>query len=141
MSKQMYLIEGNNALKVNREFEQAPLHNPTPKVHAKNAPINFGYVFVMLVAITLMCGTLIMYVNMQADIINRVNNIASMEKELNTLRLANDETYTKIVSGVDLEKIKYIAITELGMTYAGEGQVITYSGNESDYCIQYSNIP
>lgn len=141
MSKQMYVIEGNNALKVNREFEQAPLHNPTPKVHAKNAPINFGYVFVMLVAITLMCGTLIMYVNMQADIINRVNNIASMEKELNTLRLANDETYTKIVSGVDLEKIKYIAITELGMTYAGEGQVITYSGNESDYCIQYSNIP
>lgn len=141
MSKQMYLIEGNNALKVNREFEQAPLHNPTPKVHAKNAPINFGYVFVMIVAIVLMCGTLIMYVNMQADIINRVNNIASMEKELNTLRLANDETYTKIVSGVDLEKIKYIAITELGMTYAGEGQVITYSGNESDYCIQYSNIP
>lgn len=141
MSEQRYLIEGNTVRKVNRDFETAPVHRESPKVHAKNAPINMGYVLVMLIAIVAMCATLILYVDMQADIINRVNNIASMEKELNTLKLANDETYTKIVSGVDLEKIKYIAITQLGMTYAKDGQVITYAGNESDYCIQYSDIP
>ena len=53
----------------------------------------------------------------------------------------NDETYTKIMSEVDLEEIKRIAIGELGMKYAKDGQVITYTGEGSDYVRQYSDIP
>ena len=50
-------------------------------------------------------------------------------------------TYTKIMSNVDLDEIKRIAIGELGMKYAKEGQVITYSGEGSDYVRQYGDIP
>ena len=57
------------------------------------------------------------------------------------MKLENDETYTKIMSSVDLEEIKRIAINELGMKYAKEGQVITYSGEGSDYVRQYDDIP
>ena len=45
------------------------------------------------------------------------------------------------MSSVDLEEIKRIAISELGMKYAKEGQVITYSGEGSDYVRQYDDIP
>lgn len=45
------------------------------------------------------------------------------------------------MSNVDLDEIKRIAIGELGMKYAKEGQVITYSGEGSDYVRQYGDIP
>ena len=141
--RENYYIDGNTVRKVavpQQEIEALETRTNPERIQAKNAPINLGYVVAMLVAAVLMCLALIWYVNIQSDLRNRVNNIASMEKELNNLKLANDETYTKILSDVDLEEIKYIAITELGMTYAKEGQVVTYSSNEDDYCIQYSDI-
>ena len=48
-----------------------------------------------------------------------------MESELNSLKLSNDEEYSRITSNINLEEVKRIAIGELGMTYAAEGQVIT----------------
>ena len=57
------------------------------------------------------------------------------------MKLANDETYTKIMSSVDLEEIKRIAVSELGMKYAKEGQVVQYTGEGNDYVRQYSDIP
>lgn len=111
------------------------------KQRVKTAPMNYGYLAVMIIAIIVVGSVLIGYVRLQSDITNRVNNIAKMESQLNELRLSNDETYTKIMSNVDLEEIKRIAINELGMKYAKEGQVITYSGEGSDYVQQYKEIP
>lgn len=107
----------------------------------KVAPMNLGYVSFMVAALLVVCIVLIGYINLQSDITNRITHISEMESELNDLKLANDETYTKIMSSVDLEEIKRIAINELGMRYAGEGQVITYSGEGSDYVRQYDEIP
>jgi hypothetical protein len=72
---------------------------------------------------------------------NHIDTISSLESELNDKRLANDETYNKIMSSVDLEEIKRIAVNELGMKYAKEGQVIEYTGEGNDYVRQYSDIP
>lgn len=103
--------------------------------------MNFGYIFFMMVAMLVVCVVLIGYVELQADITNRINQISKLERQLNDLRLENDEIYTKIMSEVDLEEIKKIAINELGMKYAKEGQVIIYSGEGSDYVRQYKAIP
>ena len=54
------------------------------------------------------------------------------------MKLANDEEYSRITSSIDLEEIKRIAIGELGMTYAKEGQIITYDSVENDYMRQVS---
>ena len=62
-----------------------------------------------------------------------------MESELNSLTLANDEEYSRITSNINLEEIKRIAIGELGMTYAAEGQVIPYESNSNDYMRQADN--
>lgn len=99
------------------------------------------YVAFIAVAIAVVGCVLIGYVNLQADITNRMNHISSLERELNSMRLANDEEYMRIMSDVNLEEIKRVAIQELGMKYANEGQVVTYSGEGSDYVRQYGSIP
>ncbi len=59
--------------------------------------------------------------------------VARRESELNQLKLANDEEYNRIISSINLEEVRRIAMGELGMVYAEEGQIITYEGNRSDY--------
>lgn len=105
------------------------------------APMNVGYIAVVACALAVTCVVLISYIGLQSAITGHINNISRLESELNDLKLSNDELYTKIMSGVDLEEIKRIAVNELGMKYAREGQVITYSGEGSDYVRQYSDIP
>ena len=46
---------------------------------------------------------------------------------------------SRITSNINLEEIKRIAIGELGMTYATEGQVIPYESNSNDYMRQADN--
>ncbi len=81
------------------------------------------------------------YLNLQSDITNSIKHIASLESTLNELRMSNDENYSRITNNVDLEEIKRVAIQELGMRYAEEGQIITYNGEGSDYVRQKGDIP
>ena len=140
-------IDGNTARKlqtvpVNRKRKQNDeIKRQQVKRRVKTAPMNFGYIFFMMIAMLVVCVVLIGYVELQADITNKINRISQLESQLNDLKLDNDETYTKIMSSVDLEEVKRIAINELGMKYAKEGQVITYSGEGSDYVRQYKEIP
>ena len=142
-TRQVY-IDGNTARKLQplpqqrtRTTHQGTRHNQ--KRRMKVSPMNLGYISFMIASVLVVCVVLMGYINLQSDITNRV--ISKMESELNNLKLANDETYTKIMSNVDLDEIKRIAIGELGMKYAKEGQVITYSGEGSDYVRQYGDIP
>ncbi len=140
-------IDGNTARKlqsvpVNRNRTQDDqIRRQQVKRQHRVAPMNLGYVFFMMLATLVVCVVLIGYVELQADITNRINHISKLESQLNDLKLANDEEYTKIMSSVDLEEIKRIAIEELGMKYAKDGQVITYSGEGNDYVRQYKEIP
>lgn len=125
--------------------QRARRAQPRQAVHRhrqiKAAPMNVGYIAVVIGALAVTCVVLISYIGLQSAITGHINNISRLESELNDLKLSNDELYTKIMSSVDLEEIKRIAVNELGMKYAKEGQVITYSGEGSDYVRQYSDIP
>lgn len=140
-------IEGSAARKVQhaparREYQRPRVHPGTRRGQKVRAvPMNKGYIAVMAVALVAACGVLMSYVKLQSDITNHISNISKLESQLNEKRLANDETYTKIMSGIDLEEIKRIAINELGMRYAKDGQVIEYTGEGNDYVRQYSEIP
>ena len=59
--------------------------------------------------------------------------MADKESELNILKLSNDEDYNRIISSINLEDIKRVAIGELGMGYAKEGQIVEYENEEGDY--------
>ena len=140
-------IDGNTARKLqsipvnSNRMQNDQIRRQQVKRQHRVAPMNLGYIFFMMLATIVVCVVLIGYVELQADITNRINHISKLESQLNDLKLANDEEYTKIMSSVDLEEIKRIAIEELGMKYAKDGQVITYSGEGNDYVRQYKEIP
>lgn len=146
--RQMY-VDGSAARKLQsvpikrekKEQIQEPKPIPRKKPQVRTSSMSIGYIIVLAVAILAVGYVLVGYVELQSDITNRTNNISQMESKLNNARLTNDEKYTKIMSSIDLEEIKNIAINELGMRYAKEGQVVTYSGEGSDYVRQYKDIP
>jgi cell division protein FtsB len=141
-----YYIEGNTAraLDVRRAIEEEPrkkLSNQARKNRERAYHMSFGYVLFLAAALFVAGYVLIGYIQLQADITNQVETIASLESELNHLKLANDEELTRINSSINLEEIKAIAIGELGMVYATEGQIVNYTNEGSDYVRQLADIP
>lgn len=80
-------------------------------------------------------------VQIQAQITQRMKHIASLESQLTDLRADNDAKYKEIVTSVDLNHIKDVAINELGMTYASEDQIVYFSVENENFMDQYSDIP
>lgn len=141
-----YYIEGNTArqLDVRRAIEEEPrkkLSHETRKNRERAHHMNIGYVAFLALALFVAGYVLIGYIQMQADITSQMRQIASLESELNSLRLTNEEELTRINSSIDLEEIKAIAIAELGMTYATEGQIISFTNEGNDYVRQLEDIP
>ena len=134
-------IYGNTVRKyVPREqWEQAPVRKPDPKVRKnreKARHMSAGYVMFLAAALCAAAFILVNYIQLQADLTNLTKIVADKESELNNIRLSNDEEYNRIVSSIDLEEIKRVAIGELGMRYAQEGQIIQYENEEGDYMRQ-----
>lgn len=144
-NKTAYIYDNTaRQLDVREEVHRKPrkkLTNANRKNRDKAVHMNLGYVTFLCVALIAVGIVLVGYISLQSDITNSVKHIATLESQLNDLKMANDEEYSRINSSIDLEEIKRIAIGELGMTYAGEGQIIPYSNEGSDYVRQYKEIP
>lgn len=137
-------IYDNTARKLNvqRQLEEEPrrrLSNETRKNREKAGHMNLGYVLFLMGALFTCALVLINYIEMQSELTAKTRVIANLESELNTKKLANDEEYSRIISSIDLEEIKRIAIGELGMTYAEEGQIISYESAGNDYMRQVTD--
>lgn len=141
-----YYVHGNavRKLDVTREIEKRPqtkVSNRTRKNRDKARHMSAGYVLFLSAALVATGIILSNYVALQSDITNSVQHISRLEKELNDLKLANDEEYSRIISSIDLEEIKRVAIQELGMQYAEEGQIISFASESNDYVKQIADIP
>lgn len=104
--------------------------------------MSLGTLLYMTVAVVLVVAALAWYLTLQAQVKNAGKEIAALESQLNTLKQENDEAYNRANGSVDLDEVKRIAIQEYGMTYATEGQIVTYSdGGGNDYVRQVAPIP
>lgn len=119
-----------------RKVNHAPRKNRERALH-----MNIGYVLFLAAALIAVGFVLTTYLSLKADITNSVKNIARLESELNNMKLDNDERECRISSNTNLEEIRQTAIQELGMQYAGEGQIITFRSEDNDYVIQKGEIP
>lgn len=131
-------VYGNTAQKLNvqRQWETEPRRQVQPAVRKNREKVrrmSAGYVIFLAVAICASALILVNYIQLQAELTSLTRSVASKESELNSLKVANDEAYSRIISSIDLEEIKRIAIGELGMTYAQEGQIVLYTNESSDY--------
>ena len=122
-----------------REVER-PQARPNRRAERKS---QFSIPFFMFLMCTIaFCGVvLVNYVSVRSEITARNEQITSLESTLNDMRLENDEDYSRIKNGIDLDEIRMKAIGKLGMTYATEGQIIYYSELDDDYVRQVSDIP
>ena len=102
--------------------------------------MNFAYVMFLSAALVMTGIMLISYIRLEAGITTSVQEVARLESQLNNLKLENDEALNRIDSAVDLEEVRRIAITQLGMVYAQEGQIVEIPSDGSDYVRQFTEI-
>lgn len=107
----------------------------------KALQMDLPYVVMLTIAAICTLCLCVNYLRVQADINVRMQNIANLEKEIGTLKSANDALETSINTYVDLDNVYKIATEELGMVYANKEQVILYDKTESEYVRQYEDIP
>lgn len=134
-------VYGNTAheLEPQRQIQEVPhkeLSNQTRKNREKAKHMNLGYVLFLVAALCVSGWILIHFIQLQSQITAALEQIGSLESKVNHLKLSNDEELMRIERNIDLEEIKRIAIGELGMTYAKEGQIETYSNEGQDYMRQ-----
>ena len=107
----------------------------------KNSKVSFPF-FMFLVCAVVFCGFVLgSQVSVKSELTATNEEITRLESQLNNIRLENDEDYSRIKNGIDLDEIRMKAIGKLGMTYATEGQIIYYSELDDDYVRQVSDIP
>ena len=112
--------------------------------HAEKSNVQYVNVLYMIFLAAASCMVLwscVNYLQLQAETTSRVKHIASLEMELEDLRKENNDNYTRIMTSVDLDHIRDVAINELGMVYAEPNQVILYDGGTDDYVRQNGSIP
>lgn len=99
------------------------------------------YVLFLTMAVLTFGCVASLYIKIQSDITTRMKSISSLESQITDLKAENDEAYKRINTAIDLDSIKNTAMTEYGMSYARESQIIYYTVGEDDYMHQYSKIP
>ena len=146
MRRQQRAIEGNTARKV--QILEYPSRERQPerreRRHAEKSNVQYVNVLYMIFLAAASCMVLwscVNYLQLQAETTSRVKHIASLETELEDLRKENNDNYTRIMTSVDLDHIRDVAINELGMVYAEPNQVILYDGGTDDYVRQNGSIP
>ena len=78
------------------------------------------YMLFLTIAAAMVLWSCVTYLQLQAETTSRVKNIAALEAELEDLKKENDDNYTRIMTSVDLDYIRDVAINELGMVYAND---------------------
>lgn len=141
-------VDGNTVRKYNydvvRELEKEPevrISRQTRKNRERAALMNLGTVCFLFASLCVAGMILYGYLALQAENTAISSEIATLESQLNTMKLDNDEEYSRIMSSVNMEEIKTRAIEDLGMQYAQEGQVIEVQGVSDDYVRQYKDMP
>ena len=141
-----YYVRGNTVRNIQpeRRTDDRPkkkVNNTVRRNRERAKHMSPGYVLFLGAALIATGIILVYYIGLQSDITNSVKHIATLERELNALKVGNEEDYSRITSSVDLEEIRRIAIQELGMQYAQEGQIISFASENSDYVKQMAEIP
>lgn len=118
----------------------APIQSVEPKaVHREHISPQF-LVFLTLF-IFAMGFSITMYIRLSSDIIGYREQCANLQSQYESLKTSNDLYEQRINNSVDLNEIEKIAVCDLGMKLAGEGQIVVYSGEIEDYVKQYSDLP
>lgn len=145
-------VEGNTARKyyhdydydVTKEIYKEPKKKADKQTRRNREKARFispGQVVVLFACICMLGTILYGYLSLLSANTAAAEEVAVLQSQLNTMKLDNEEEYSRIMSSVNMEEIKIRAIEELGMQYAQEGQVIEVPYAMDDYVRQYQEMP
>ena len=124
LAKYNYCIDLNEAMVKKGENVRLTLNQKASELEKQKQEMkrlryrNAAYVLFLTVAFAVTSVMLISYIRMESSITQSVKQVAALQSQLNNLKTENDEMKNRIDSSINLEEIRRIAITELGMTYA-----------------------
>lgn len=137
-------VDGNTA----RSVQTVPVRQVRPQTSVttrrnrdRALQMNFSYVLFLTAAAVITVMVCINYLKLQSENTTLQKDVTSLGTQLCGLKLENDAEYNRIVSSVNLEQVKDVAMNEFGMVYAGSSQIRTYSSIDNDYVKQYQDIP
>ena len=127
--------------KIEEERRKKNRRNAARRNRERALYMSRGHVAFLSVCVAVIAFAAISLVQIQSQITQRMKHISSMESQLTDLKADNDARYKEIVTSVDLNYIKDVAINQLGMTYATEDQIVYYNVENNNFMDQYSDIP
>lgn len=149
-----YNTSGNNALqlepvkksvkkkKTKLKIVEPQKRKPKKDLYTKAQVIqNRMMLLFTIVALSAVCFSCINYLQLQAKVSEKADNIAKLEAKYVELKTDNDLAEVVINSTIDYNYISDVAINELGMVYAGQDQVIVYDSKKMECVKQLDNIP
>ncbi len=130
-------VSGNTVRKLSpaqpyRQPAARPAQKPAkqPKPHAT---MSVFHMMVLVATLAICAVILVNYIQLRSQLTTTIQQVNRLESQANNMGQDNQDTYNRIMSSIDLEEIKRIAIGELGMTYASQGQIVVYEPVEKDY--------
>lgn len=136
-----YRREREEHIRRERELEQKRRQRAARRNQEKALRTSKSYVAFLTMAVLVFATFTGLYIRIQSDVTARMKAISSLESQIADVKADNDEAYKRINTAMNLDSIRNIAMTELGMSYAKESQIIYYSVDDDDYMNQYSEIP
>lgn len=136
-----YYANGSAARKYNDYYEEKREYIAPSKRRNRKVQISPLYGIMVIGAIMIMSFVAISYVSLQSQVTSLRNQKGQLTSEYESMKLANDLYQEEMNSSVNLKEIERIAVEELGMKMAGEGQVMTYANDFDDYVMQYLDVP
>ena len=138
------VIEGNTIRKVNAvpQIQERELRRTQIEaVRERSLSMNLRYVLFLTVAAVAVVTICVYFLKLQATSTQLQKRTVSLQTTLKDLKIENDIVYSEILSGVDLESVRKMAIEKLGMSYPVQSQIEYYDAASSDYVKQYGEIP
>lgn len=132
-------VRGNVVLK--EEVQSKENARPQGKRDVRALKMNKPYVAFLAIAAMVVLFACVQYLQLQSDITQRSQEIASLQRELSKTKEENTTRYNAMVSYMNLEEIRDIAMNKFGMVYARPGQVVNYVSPEAGSVTQYFGIP
>ncbi len=153
--KETYFVNGSTvrqmeAQPVRRKVDRRKIQEQQQKKRRRTAAkrnreralhMSKSYVAFLTLCVGVVAFAAVALVQTQSQVTQRMEHIAALESQITDLKADNDARYKEIVTSVDLDHIKDVAMNELGMQYATQDQIIYYSVANDNFMDQYSDIP
>ncbi len=133
-----------------REVEVAPKRTYEKKKKVNRAALknrerarrmSGGFVMFLAAASAAAMFMCVHYLKLKSEITTQAKQIAVMETNINQLKADNDAYYNSVLSSMDLEHIKEVAMERLDMDYPNEHQIFRFDTAGNSYLRQYRSIP